>query len=673
VADKAKTIVVGRDALIGHRYGLRILAEATTNFRDVLCGSRYGLTLLAEATTSGRDVLVGERYGLTLVAEATANFRDVLWGSRIGRALKAEATPVLIEYLIKDKFAKTFVDHRDVLASIIEPISAPWRVLEYVETAMQSATRADPPTVWSDLTDSMLREMIVQERTVGDMRSPLRTHTEREQVTQARTTIPSYDMRSTTRIGSHSELVVRSRGIVVVKVSAVYVAQYEMRAVQVRSTLGILRSFIRTSTERELITMSRLAAAPTNIDDQAATLRQLTTQARTAAAPFSADFAATLRQMIVTQRLPSNVVNDFVQTQRQQVMQMRVTVEYIGMLPVGQLREETLQARTPHEIISANIVGIERELITLHREVALPGYLLGWSARTTLEETTQQRTTRLAPDMHSYISVGGEQIQFTIFRTTVPPIDVISPDVGRHVAQLHQQSVTERVVEPPVSVLGKIRTVTNVVEHAATRDASFELPPIVEPDPVQVIGFSVNAQAVARDSEGWIPVSRLIVPSALQQVPVGDVTGWLDPSLPNSEAVVNLTWLQVAALDPSFPESGFAQSTANVVVALQQVATGDDSLPPSTEPQSDASVALALQYAAVGDDSMVGVEPQSELTVEQLEQPVVQRDLTMGGPLPMSPLDLYVLAQNVIMRDVTMSRLPIRPRGPRPSVMTVRA
>jgi hypothetical protein len=302
--------------------------------------------------------------------------------------------------------------------------------------------------------------------------------------------------------------------------------------------------------------------------------------------------------------------------------------------------------------------------------VALPGYLLGWSARTTVEVTTQLRVTLGA--LHSPIRVGSESVQYTMFRTTVPPIDVISPEVGRHVGQLRQQSVTLREVETPTAVLGKIRIVTHTAEQPVVLDASFPPPPIFEPDPVQVHATSVAAQAVTRETEAWIPVSRAIVPSVAQVAALEDAAEWIDPTLPQSDAVASTVLTQVPVLDPSFPASDVAQSDVSVFLALQDAALADASFPPTSVPQSIPSVLQVTQQAAVVDASMTGVEPQSEVTVIHVEQPVVQRDLTLAGPLPTSPMEVYVLTCALVMRDVTLDRVPLRPRGPRPSVSAVR-
>lgn len=671
MADKAKTTIVGRDALIGYRYGLRLLAETYTASRDTIWGSRYGLTLLAETINAHRETIWGLRYGLNLKAEASPVSRDALIGSRVGRNLKAEASPVIVEYLIKDKYAKTWKVQREALVSLIEPISAPWRVGQDVETLMQAATRADPPTVWSDNTVPSYRETVVQERTLTDVRSPIVTSTERQQATQARTTTPAADMRSPIRIGSHAEVVVRSRGLTTIKISAVYSAQLEQRTVQVRTTLGVLRSFIRTSTEHQIITMSRLAAVPTNIDDQAGSEHQLIAQARTPAVPFSSDHVASLHEQIIVQRLPSDVVNDVVAEHIEQAIQMRATPDVLSALSVPQLNELTLQARSATDVISMNVVGSQYELVTTYREVALPGYLLGWSARTTMQQATQVRVT--LGILRSPITVGAQQVQYTMFRTTLPPSDVISPDVGRHAASLHQQSVMLREVESPTEIAGKQRVVYGVIEHAAHADGSFPPPPVEDLDPVVIEAASVGLQAVLQDPADWMPVALATVYSPAQQLVVGDSEDWPDPLLPQSQ-IVALTALAHAVLgDPSFPSSDTPQSGVAVVAALSQAAVGDASFPPTTQPQSMPSVYQSVETTVVKDDSFpAGDLPASQAAVLMLGQSTLRHDPSMSGPLPMSPVDLYVMAQAVVVRDITVNRIPTRPRGPRPSVSAIR-
>lgn len=658
---------------------MAVIGKASTTLAEVVVAGGPARALNAEVGPGvSQEALVGDRYGKTLIAEASGVVADQVVGEQYGRNIRADMATVVLEVLIAERNARVSLVTADVIVSLAEPIRPIAQVYQLREQALRSVMRANPPTVLSDMISGNLREQVLQGRGPSEPRSPMFAATLRQAALARRLTVPAGEVRSPILVGTLRQLTTRSRALSQPSVSAVYVRAERMQALQGRlvAAPSTVRSNVSVGTARELVLQSRVAVAR-DIDDQVATLRQAVVQRRVPVEPIGLELSAQLRELVVQRRVINLAVLDQVGALRQLAVQQRqatAPADVLSPTGVGALSELAVQRRQPAVPQSAREAATLREQVLQLREVPDPAHILGWSAYTARQAALQGRLAPTPPSVHSTTTVGALRVQYHLGRTTVPPIEVIDPSVGRHVGALHHLSVMSRNVAAPPDLEKQRRTVFSVATLAAQLDASFEPPPTEPPEPIAVVATSVLQQTLARDLGPWVPVSQLKLQQAAQQAVLDDSAGWADPTVPNSMLNVTSLATAVALGDELFPPSYVPQSAVQVDGLTQHLALGDDSFPPGDKPQSVLGVNSVGQQAVLPDTAFPpGDQPQSAVVVGEVAQQAVKRDLTISGTLPVSPTVVTECHLALIIRDLSLNYLPVRARGPRPRVYTVRS
>jgi hypothetical protein len=178
----------------------------------------------------------------------------------------------------------------------------------------------------------------------------------------------------------------------------------------------------------------------------------------------------------------------------------------------------------------------------------------------------------------------------------------------------------------------------------------------------------VAEAVVQQDDRGELgAISAVVAPGVHGVVAVGDAEGWIDPTIPASELLVEYLAQSVAHGD-AFPDPALPQSDA-LVAGLSTVAVVVDStMPDPAIPQSEIEVMAVVEFAAVGDvDLPDPTVPLSDAVVSHLAAVLAVRDPSLIGQFGMSEISSPSVVEFFVVRDPTLKGIPLR-QGPRPVV-----
>jgi hypothetical protein len=637
--------------------------------RDVLTSDRVGIDFVADIGGGvTREVLTGDRYGQDWYNDTLSVGREVLTGDGVGKTIYGDVASVVREVLLKDPPLRASVVTREVLVSITgESLSVARLVKEYRQAVvMVRPTMALPSTVRSPRYVASLREQITMSVSRTWARSTDYASTLRQQTVMHRITTAAPLVQSWRTVKSLTTLAVRSRGIVYTPVSELRV-KYESELVAQRrdfTPAPQVRTAIKASTLVQQFIASRAQQVIViTTDADVSTLVEQTVQASGRPAPHSPIDDAFLTEMVVQQRtvVPPNSGENVVQ-EFQQAVQFRVPAAPHGDDIAAGLVQQTVIPRDVVTQRSTTRVGKLGMLAVMHRNTYAPAYALGRHTKTLRMQAVMHR---IAPAPHSITKVMQLRLGFILGRTVPAPWDVIDPAIGRHAATLVMQSVLRRNTIPPATISTQSRYAFSVAEHAVVGD-TFPAPDYPPPIIPETDAYQVAEQFVMGDGE-WGPVSAVTAMQVAGHVVFGDNSGWIDPTVPQSDVTVEVLAESLVVGD-TFPPADMAQADAEVAGLVEMLALGDSTFPNSMIPQSVVQVRGVTEFAAVGDaqfpDPMI---PASDARSSLVGATPVVRDPSMQGNFGMSEIEALMVLEFALIRDPTLVGIPRR-TGPRPIV-----
>lgn len=644
--------------------------QFTSTIRETIVGDGVGSTGLAGAQGARIEILVGDRVGLELKAEAYAGqVRETIVGDALGSTNPAGLLSAVREVLIGEAPFKLAASYREVLVSMLnEDLSVHRLAKGYAQTvAMMRLGLPDPATVRSPLFVPTLRQQIVLPALRQWARSDDFIQTLRQQAVVQRAFTAAPEVRSAIRANGYRMLVVQSRGNAYVPSSGVFMKGYAQQTTQVRLVRGApaMWSPITLTSLAHMTVLSRIESTPVILTDAfVETLRAQVVMSTSRVPPYSSVEAMTLRRMVVQRRdVTPPGIDDRVASYRQQVAIARVPVPPFSALDVKALRMLSVAANVlPAPRSQVGVSGM-RELVVQHRLTYAPGFALGRHVYSLVQQSVQAFVP--AP-RRSPLDVGSLTFGFVVGRTTVPPIDVIDPTVGRHAYTLSMLTVQHRVTTPPETIGKESRLVYNVFGQVAVRDI-FEPPPIPEPEPSETQVNQVVEVVLLRDAEEWAPVSAATVPVVFSAVALGDNTGWSDPTIPVSVVQVDGV-MQAVAVGDVFPGADVSQSDAMVAGVQAALVVGDSTMPDPTIPLSEIQVNGVTEFAALGDAQWIDPTiPLSDVLAQRVTAFLALRDPSLSGVVGGSEITSPSVMQFYVTRDPTMKGVALR-SGPRPII-----
>lgn len=578
------------------------------------------------------------------LTQVNSVLRETLVGDSIPYQALTFSHNVIRETLIKEAPILVVQVIREALVRLDNDDSTQHRIVEGLrQTAvMRRPTMAAPGTVHSTTTVSVLRQLIAMKRVIpAAPRSPIDVVTLRESAVLRRATIAAPNMYSPTNVNSLREQVVVSRVRAYVPVSMVVVGNLREQAVGKRVTVPASQMWspLTVRTLAEQIVMSRRLAA-------------ITTDVFT---------ASLVQQAVVKDARPAPHSPIDVRGLVEQVVQVRDVTAPGSDRRVGALAQQVVQDRDP----DTTAIGMEhvaqlKLLTTMKRDTYPPAAAAGRHAASLVQQVVAHRDTIMTEGAAHVASL---RVAYTMFRNTPLPIDVIDPTIGRHVASMHQQSVHQRFMPTPPEVKDPSRFVFLLREQVVHADV-FDPPPA---RPSEVIVMSLSEQFAYRDRT-WLPVSRLTVTSTAMTVAVSDSTGWSDPFVPTSEAMV-FNAMEALVVGDKFVNPNDLLSAAQVMALTEVVAVADNVgwIDP-TLPQSAIRVTSAHEALVVADPGWEDPRtPHSDVAVSSLFEHVAVHDDALSGHFVMSSIRVNSLVEAVVLTDPSMVGIPKR-TGPRPVV-----
>lgn len=645
--------------------------QFTSTIRETIVGDGLGSTGAAGAQGARIEILVGDRVGLELKAEAYAGqVRETIVGDGVGASNPAGVLSAVREVLIGEAPFKLAVAYREVLVSMLnEDLSVHRLAKGYAQTvAMMRLGLPDPATVRSPLFVPSLRQQIVLPASRQWARSEEFAQTFRQQSTVRRNFTEAPAVRSTIRANTYHMLTVQSRGNAYVPSSGVFMKGYKHQTVQARvvRSAPAMWSTITLTSLAHMTVLSRIESQVPVITTDAFvnSLAAQVVMSTSRLAPFSRVDAMTLRRMVVQRRdVTPPGIDDRVASYRQQVAIARVPAPPFGAVDVKALRLLSVAANVlPAPRSQVGVSGMH-ELTVLHRFTYAPGFALGRHVFSLVQQSVQAYA-RPAP--HSPISVGSIRLGFVLGRTTVPPIDVIDPTVGRHAYTLSMLTVQHRETTPPDTIGKDSRFVHGLFAQVALRD-QFDAPPIPEPEPSETLAYRVSEVVLLRDAGEWAPVSAVSVPAVFAAVALGDDAGWSDPTIPVSVVQADGV-MQSVAVGDVFPGSDVSQSDAMVAGVQAALVVGDSTMPDPAIPLSEILVDGVAEFAAVGDAQWIDPTiPLSDVLAQRVASFLALRDPSLAGVVGGSEIMSPSVMQFYVTRDPTMKGVALR-SGPRPII-----
>lgn len=647
MANEINTAIETKESLTATASARDIAADVLSASRDALTGDRYGVDVSAEVLVASRDALTGDRVGINWVGGATVVWREVI----VSQA----------PFNMANSWRESLVSRPN------DPINVSHMVRGYKQqVTMKRPTMALPGTVHSFATVSTLRAQVVMKNVRAMPRSGVFVGTLRQQYVAERITLPADLVRSTTRATSLRQQVVLSRDQVYIPVSAVYATSLRQQAVQHRvvPAAPTIRSPLYLGALSEQVVLSRrVAAVLTDVFVGQLVMQSVLKDTRPA--PHSPTDVMTLAALVVQKHaMPPPGIDDRVGALVQQAVMVRdPDLSQIGEEQVAALAQHVVMQREVVAYASPAIVGSYVQQAVLHRPTYPPALAQGRQTATLVQKVALART--VGPQ-RSLTRVAQLRVQYTLFRKTPKPVDVIDPALGHHVRSLHHLAVQHRVTVPPEHLPEPTHYLFALAQQAAIRDI-FPPPdyPPVEASTVAV--FSAAQGVVLRDTGTWTPISSVRVSSALQSAVVGDNAGWDDPFIPYSDAQVFNAAMAVAVGDV-FPAGDSPQSEAQVVALTEAVAFTDDSFPSADTPQAAVEV-LALAQAPVTTDPdwPDPTVPVSDAAVHLVAEAPVVADTGMYGQFELSDIQVMMVVRCAVVSDPALVGITKR-TGPRPIV-----
>lgn len=668
MANEIKVASAVREALTGNAVGRDIKADVASVVRETIKGESVGRDVMADVASVVREVLTGDGYGSNTPASVYSVVRETITGDSLGLTWRGGVVSVVREILTREPPARLMSASREslmylpgdpltvshivpsyrqavVMARLGMPLPGTVKSMEMVFTLRQMALQrtARTPVISYDYAATLRMLTLVDRTTAPTMRSPITAWVFRQQVVQSRT--KSY-----------------------VPVSAVYAATERQLVVQHRVTVPApsVRTAIRVGAQVQQIALSRRVEVIVILTDAfVSTQVQQVLMQDTRPAPHSPIDAATLVEMVVQKHnvVPPGI-DDRVGALAQQVMIERVPVAPRGPEHVGALVQQAVIERVvPATQWSAINVAGQVMLTVQHRESIPPQYALGWRVNNLREQILIERDP--APVMRSAIAVGSMRVTYTLRRIVPPPIDVIDPAVGRHVAQLRMISVQHRVTQPPEVISKLTRFVYSLAGQVVVGDV-FPLPEYPPVEPPITVAYSVLQEVLLGDNSGWAPVSALTARALAEAVVVGDDI-WSDPTVPVSEVAAFGVHQALVVID-AFPDPATLLGDAVAMGLVEALAVGDDDWIDPTLPQSAITVAHLAAQTVLGDAALPDPTiPLSDVSVSLLAAFAAVHDDSLSGRFEMSAIATTVVIEQVVLPDKGLVGVPLR-YGARPKV-----
>ena len=595
--------------------------------------------------------------------------RESLVGDGYGYNAIAYTYSVVRESLIKEAPVAVFSVTREALVSRpAEDATQAYLVPQFQQTVlMVRPTMPDPSTVRSITEIASYRQAVVIGRGITPPFSDISAAGMRAQVVLDRVVLPAPQVFSLLSAGTLRMLIVQSRNRQYEPISMVYAAQLRSMVVAHRDTTpaGEIRTPITVKGHVQQIIQSRVhGEVVIQTYAYVPQLSMMVVQQDTRPAPISTMEARTLRMLVVREHImPPPGIDDRVAQTMQQVVQAREITPPHGEDQVAQLRQLTVVENTRPAQISMTTLRSMRMLTVMRKDTYPPQFALGRQTAALQQQVVQERP--LTANQHSVTSAGSLRIAFVLEKIVPRPIDVIDPSVGRHVFSQVMLAVQHRDTEPPEQISTYSRFVFSLAGQVVVGD-KFPLPPYPEPTEETLL-TSVLQQAVIRDPDDWAPVSALTVRQAVGSLVIGDAEGWVDATLPQSEAeLAGIT--QSVAVGDAFPDPFVPLSDAVVGVLGEVIVVGDSTMPDPMLPLSEIAARQVAEFAALGDAEWPDpAVPLSDASVKRLTSFLAVHDPSLTGEFGGSDVSTLSVVEIYVVRDPTLKGIPLR-QGPRPVV-----
>ena len=602
-------------------------------------------------------------------AQVFSVVRQSLVGDGVGYDAKTYVYSAVRETLIRESPISVFsVVRESIVSRPTEDSSQAYMVASFSHTVlMVRPAMPDPSTVRSITEVASYRQAVLIGRAVKPPFSDISAAGVRAQVLLDRVVLPAPQVFSLLNTGTLRMLIVQSRTRAYEPISMVYGAQLRSMVVAHRDTTpaGEVRTPITVKGHVQQIVQSRVhGEVVIQTYAYVPQFSMMVVQQDTRPAPISMMEARTLRMLVVREHvMPPPGIDDRVAQIMQQVVREREITPPRGEDQVAQLSQLAVVEDTRPAPISMSTARSMRMLTVMRKDTYPPQFALGRQTAALQQQVVQERALTANP--HSVTSVGSLRMAFVLAREVPRPIDVIDPSVGRHVFSLAMLTVQHRATEPPEQISTYSRFVFSLAGQVVVGD-KFPLPPYPEPTEETLL-TSVLQQVVQSDPDDWAPVSAVTMRQAVGSLVIGDAEGWIDATLPQSDAeLAGIT--ESVAVGDSFPDPFAPLSDAHVDVLASAVVVGDSTMPDPMLPLSEIAARQVVESAALGDAEWPDpAVPLSDASVKRLTSFLAVHDPSLTGEFGGSDVSALSVVEFFVMRDSTMKGIPLR-QGPRPVV-----
>lgn len=647
--------------------------EVSAASEELLLGTGVGLEVKANVIEASRESLVGDYLARDVPANVIAVSRDALVGDLLGRDVFANAIHSIRETLISEAGFHGYHAVRESLVSIIESVETQHYVGMAIESAAQRKVLQIPSTGVSPVFVGVNVQLTIQDKPLAVLTSSTYYGELSLEAALKRTMTAAGDIRSSINVPQTTSMAVLLRELPTGYVSPEMVQTVREMAVR-DTTMPVHIGIVQVGKYVEQVIRKVIIGFP------------ITGWA------FAAARQQAVRSVVILNQLgPALVGSTYTEVAR-----ASVNPKPVSNLIVGKMLLQSAIGRTPVPPVSPISVGKVLNLSAVMREVDDPS-LMGAGYLGSLRQQLA-----LGRDLGIWISntrVGKVSVEYAQRRTTIPPIDVIDPSVGRHYGSIARLSTHRRATEPP----GPPAYIVQYGEHRnLTTQGRVTVPPVDVIDPTVGVMFGSEAQlaVIARTAAGAEPrlvmtlggvvtlgdslfqdptavLSYSLVTAVGSDTILGDTTfgdpaatvspvnsfavgsvvslgdgEFIDPTIPHSLAAVNQFGQVAVVIDPGFIDPSIPQSVARTSQVGQVTAVGDGEWVDPTVPQSFAAVNQFGWYVVLGDSLLPDpIIPQSDVRTSQVAQVSALGDVFPDPTLPTSDVNVTSLTSHVALRD----------------------
>lgn len=706
------TQITVREIIVGERLGRLAPGVYNSIVSETIGGDAIGAWIKADSIH--REVIAGDSIGRNLLPQFASTYREV-----IGRESSYRFQTTVREII--GSMPGDFTALQRAVPS-------------YRQEVAQRRVKLAPPAMWSMNTVGSVRMLTAQRGHLKRPSSTETVQSVRALVAFQAARPPPANVFSQLRVGVVRELVAKSKTIAYNPVSGAFVAGVREQVARKRTVpaAGAYRSTNLVLAERQLVALSKrtgyqlrvpqlfeLVARQRILTFSAPTtdagMTQIVAQKKAVKKPFSSEAVITERQQIAQRRITPGIIRSYITAfserqqiaqrrvmtsvtrstttlyaQQQQIAQRRVPIlyksdafvsgevqlaaqkrgmlRYISEESVVMLRALAAQARTPKPMpYTGESVPTLRMLTAQHREVAPPDATSDWRVKTG-RMLAALKVTRF--NARSGVFFKTQRVSYALHRVTLPPKEVIGPEVGAQVKAYVTLSAQHRVTLPPDD-LSRAVTVSTMWSTPLLRDV---FPPATSASSDATItalrqvvlvadtfapagdtytdewAYMVAQQAAVTDvfPSAITASSEAVVQSVGQQVVAGDV--FPDPLAPRGELMAQVVAQQVAATDVFTDPRGPSSEVVAYDVLAQAVVT--DVFPDAVVAHSDVSAMSVVSSVAVTDkfaDPLAAVSDVAALGVAQ--QPVVA-DVFGNPQAATSTVDALAVTMQAVITDL---------------------